>query len=119
MMSEHAQFLETDSRVSRISVEAGIMLLFERIQTGRFKVFDHLEDWFSEFRLYHRKEGKIVKVKDDLLDCTRYGIMMIREAISPAQAKARLKQRNPNLMPARCVRQHPHYLNRERAAGYA
>src|SRR5215475_2105605 len=24
---------------------------------GRFKVFKHLNDWWEEFRLYHRKDG--------------------------------------------------------------
>ena len=46
---------------------------------GRFKVFKHLLDWFEEFRLYHRKDGK-VKEGDDLLAATRYGIMMLRYA---------------------------------------
>jgi hypothetical protein len=30
------------------------------MQTGRLKVFDHLSDWLEEFRLYHRKNGRIV-----------------------------------------------------------
>lgn len=62
------------------SVEAGIMDMLTRMQTGRFKVFSHLNDWFDEFRLYHRKDGKIVKLDDDLLSATRYGVMMLRFA---------------------------------------
>lgn len=27
------------------------------MESGRFKVFKHLNDWFEEFRLYHRKDG--------------------------------------------------------------
>ncbi len=61
-------------------VEAGIQELHDRMMTGRFKVFAHLNDWFEEFRLYHRKDGKIVKEFDDLLDSTRYGRMMLRFA---------------------------------------
>ncbi len=30
------------------------MDMLDRMQTGRFKVFRHLNDWFEEFRLYHR-----------------------------------------------------------------
>ena len=64
------------------SVEAGIMDMLDRMQTGRFKVFKHLNDWFEEFRLYHRKDGKIVKVDDDLLSATRYANMMKRFAVT-------------------------------------
>ena len=41
--------------------------------TGKFKVFSSLLDWFEEFRLFHRKDGKVVKEGDDLLAATRYG----------------------------------------------
>jgi len=61
-------------------VEAGVIIILERMQTGRLKVFSHLEGWFDEFRLYHRKDGKIVKLRDDLLDATRYGVMCLRFA---------------------------------------
>jgi hypothetical protein len=61
-------------------VEAGITEMLERMQTGRLKVFDHLSDWFEEFRLYHREKGQIVKEHDDLMSATRIGIMMLREA---------------------------------------
>lgn len=61
-------------------VEAGVAEMLTRMETGRFKVFDHLEDWFQEFRLYHRKDGLIVKSGDDLLAATRYALMMRRHA---------------------------------------
>jgi len=54
--------------------------MLERMQTGRWKVFRHLEDWFQEFRLYHRKEGRVVKLADDLLSASRYAMMMLRHA---------------------------------------
>jgi hypothetical protein len=50
------------------------------METGKFKVFSSLLDWFEEFRLFHRKDGKVVKEGDDLLAATRYGIMMLRFA---------------------------------------
>lgn len=62
------------------SVEAGLMDMLDRMQTGRLKVADHLHDWFEEFRLYHRKDGKLVKVDEDLMSATRYLIMMLRFA---------------------------------------
>ena len=62
------------------------MAMLDRMQTGRFKVFRHLEDWFSEFRLYHRKDGKVTKEGDDLMAATRYGVMMLRLASAQAFA---------------------------------
>jgi phage terminase large subunit-like protein len=61
-------------------VEAGLMDMLQRMQTGRLKVAEHLNDWFEEFRLYHRKDGKVVKLDDDLMSATRYLIMMLRFA---------------------------------------
>lgn len=62
-------------------VEAGIMEMLTRMQTGRFKVFSHLTDWWQEFRLYHRQDGKIFKERDDLMDATRTAVMMLRYAV--------------------------------------
>jgi phage terminase large subunit-like protein len=61
-------------------VEAGVTEMLERFQTGRLLVFSHLRDWFEEFNLYHRKEGLIVKLNDDLMSATRYAMMMRRFA---------------------------------------
>ena len=62
--------------------------MLERMQTGRWKVFEHLEDWFAEFRLYHRKDGQVVKLRDDIMSATRYGVMMIRESVvEPARLR--------------------------------
>lgn len=60
--------------------EAGIMEMLDRMQTGRFKVARHLNDFFEEFRLYHRKDGKIVKENDDILSACRIAVMMLRHA---------------------------------------
>lgn len=69
-------------------VEAGVLDLLDRMQSGRFKVFSHLNDWFEEFRMYHRKDGKIVKLDDDLMSATRYANMMKRFAITkPSPSK--------------------------------
>lgn len=67
-------------------LEAGITEMLTRMETGRLKVFSHLNDWFEEFRLYHRKDGLIVKLGDDLMSATRYAMMMKRHA------KVRLKK---------------------------
>jgi hypothetical protein len=62
-------------------VEAGLMLMLDRMQTGRLKVFSHLAEWFAEKRSYHRKDGKVVKLRDDLMSATRYGVMGLRHAL--------------------------------------
>lgn len=75
-----------------ISVEPGIMAMFTRFQTGRLKVFSNLQDWFREFRIYHRADGKIVKKNDDLMSASRYAVQSLRYATinnwRPRQEKA-------------------------------
>lgn len=66
-------------------VEAGLMDMLDRMQTGRLKVARHLNDWFEEFRLYHREDGKVVKVADDLMSATRYACMALRHAVVNAK----------------------------------
>ncbi|MCC7047192.1 MAG: hypothetical protein IT562_10805 [Alphaproteobacteria bacterium] len=75
MMPEHATWPD-----GSLSTEAGIMEMDERMQSGRFKVAAHLSDWLEEFRFYHRKDGQIVKIKDDLMSATRIAVMMKRFA---------------------------------------
>lgn len=73
MLPERATFEDGTN-----GVEAGVMDMLDRMQSGRWKVFSHLVDWFEEFRLYHRKDGLIVKLQDDLMSASRYGLMMKR-----------------------------------------
>lgn len=76
-------------------VEAGLMEMLDRMRTGRLKVFRTLTEWFEEFRLYHRKDGKVVKLRDDLLSATRYAIMMKRFATTaPSPRKSDPKRNN-------------------------
>jgi phage terminase large subunit-like protein len=64
------------------SVEAGIMEMLDRMMTGRWKVFRTCTAWIEERRLYHRKDGKIVKLKDDVISASRYALMMKRFAVA-------------------------------------
>jgi hypothetical protein len=75
MLHEHAQFED-----SSVSVEAGLMAMLDRMRTGKLKVFKEHLDWWEEFRLYHRKDGKVVKEGDDLMCATRHALMMLRHA---------------------------------------
>jgi hypothetical protein len=64
------------------SVEAGVQDMLERMQTGRWKVFSTCGKWLAERRMYHRKDGKIVKVRDDVVCSSRYAYMSLRFAVS-------------------------------------
>lgn len=75
MLPEHATFEDGSN-----SVEAGLMDMLDRMLTGRFKVFKTCTAWLEERRLYHRKDGKIVKERDDVISASRYGVMMLRFA---------------------------------------
>lgn len=69
-------------------LEAGVADMLDRMQTGKLFVFAHLREWFEEFNLYHRKDGLIVKLNDDLLSATRYALMMRRFATTQSKKVA-------------------------------
>lgn len=75
MLDEHATWPD-----GSVSTEAAIMEIQDRMTSGRFKVAAHLSQWLEEFRLYHRKDGQIVKERDDLMSATQKGVMMQRFA---------------------------------------
>lgn len=62
------------------STEAGIMEMLARMRSYRFKVAAGFSDWWDEFRAYHRKDGIIVKINDDLMSATRIAVMARRRA---------------------------------------
>ena len=68
-------------------VEAGIQEMLERMQIGKFRAFSNLTEWFEEFRMYHRKDGLIVKQDDDLISASRYAFMMRRHATLKVKAQ--------------------------------
>lgn len=71
-----------------VGVEAGLVEMYERMTTGRWKVFSHLSDFFDEKMSYHRDEmGRIVKLNDDILSAARYAYMMRRFARQRFQCK--------------------------------
>ncbi len=82
LLSEHAQY--PDERGN--GLEASITDLSQRMESGRFKVFEHHENWFEEFRFYHRRiinsadgtrRSVPVAERDDLLSATRYAVMCL------------------------------------------
>jgi phage terminase large subunit-like protein len=73
-------------------VEAGISDMLQRMQTGRWKVFNTCGLWLEEFRMYHRKDGKVVKERDDVISASRYALMMKRFARTTEERKAKPRQ---------------------------
>jgi hypothetical protein len=66
------------------------------MRAGRFKVNEYMNDWFQEYRLYHRDEktGQIVKKGDDLMSATRIAWMARRHAtIAPLGSKLIARRR--------------------------
>lgn len=68
--------LGLDLTPAKNSVEAGIYEVWQRLSSGRLKVFKSLQNWRSEYRIYRRDEkGRIIKENDHLQDATRYLVM--------------------------------------------
>lgn len=93
MMSESARYKKDTGGAQ--PVEPIVLEIYERMLDGRFKVFSDQSEWFDEFRSYHRKDGKIVDRKDDILKATMYAVMMRRFAVQPF-----ISRRQTNQMPA-------------------
>jgi len=98
MLQDHATWPDGGN-----GVEVGLMEMRDLMVTGRFKVFAGLRDWFEEFTQYHRDEnGKIHKLKEDLLDATRYAYMMRRYAVQKSQIRSNLWGKSIN-QPAKWI----------------
>lgn len=92
MLAKRATFPKTDKSKGSSGVEAGLLEMLERMQTGRWKVFSTCTQWFEEKRLYYRDNGKVIKTNDDLIDASRYAMMMLRHAkvVDPLERLRRL-----------------------------
>lgn len=68
--------LGLDLEVAFNGVESGLYEVWQRLSTGRLKVFRSCQNWLSEYRLYRRDEkGAVVKSNDHIMDATRYLVM--------------------------------------------
>lgn len=85
--------LGLDLEVAFNGVESGIYEVWQRLSTGRLKVFKTCTNWLSEFRLYRRDDkGRVVKENDHLMDATRYLIM---SGLERAKTKPIVKEEKP------------------------
>lgn len=78
------------------ATEPIVMEILGRMRTGRFKVMDTPANraWFEEQQMYHRKDGVIVKIRDDIMAATNYMMMMLRYAIAEAESGPPVVLRN-------------------------
>jgi len=77
MMHEHATHSHLQG-ASATSLEGGIQEVDARERNGKWKVQRSCVYYLEERRTYHRKDGEVVKLKDDTLSAARYGMMMRR-----------------------------------------
>jgi hypothetical protein len=69
------------------TVEAGIFDVYERLTTGRLKVFNTCTKLLEEYRLYRRDEkGKIVKQHDHIMDALRYLVQRLQGTVDVKRA---------------------------------
>lgn len=80
------------------SVEAGIYTVWDALSNNKLKIFNTCKNLQDEYRLYRRDEkGNIVKAKDHLMDCMRYGVMaQSRIAKTEQQYKQSIKPKKSN-----------------------
>jgi phage terminase large subunit-like protein len=64
--------------VEAVSLEGGVTEIDQRERAGKWKVSRSCVLYLEERRLYHRKDGEIIKLRDDVLSASRYGCMMRR-----------------------------------------
>jgi phage terminase large subunit-like protein len=77
-------------------VEAGIYEVWQRLSTGRLKVFKSCANLLAEYRLYRRDDkGRVVKENDHALDALRYLVMSGKDIAGYAPAAAK-KSRTSN-----------------------
>jgi phage terminase large subunit-like protein len=77
MMAESATHANLKG-VAANSLEGGVQEIDLREKSGKLKVSRSCISYLEERRLYHRKDGEIVRLRDDVLSAGRYGVMMRR-----------------------------------------
>jgi phage terminase large subunit-like protein len=72
-------------------VDSGIMQVYQRLVTGRLKVFSNCSGLIAEYRTYARNaDGKIIKKNDHVLDALRYAIVsgLSMARVKPAEKRS-------------------------------
>jgi hypothetical protein len=87
-----------DIELANKALETGIQEVWDLFVEQRLKIFANCGAWFDEFRLYIRDDkGRIVRVKNHLMDGTRY---MVRSGLSRAKTPPADKKKRAGVDPA-------------------
>jgi phage terminase large subunit-like protein len=70
-------------------LEPVVAEVLERMGTGRLKIFNNCATLIEEMRDLHRRDGKIVPVRDDVWKALSYAVMMKRYATNPESLRFR------------------------------
>jgi phage terminase large subunit-like protein len=92
MRPTHATF-----RDGGYNFEAGIAEMETRFATGRLKIASHLSEAFDEYMNYHRVDGLVHKVDDDILSAIRVLCMDIRYARQTNQFGENMRRAGPTM----------------------
>jgi hypothetical protein len=78
MLPEHFSNPPAEGKLNgNNSIEAGLSEMLQRFETGRLQIFSSCIETLEEMRLYHRKNGKVVAIKDDLISAMRYAVLSV------------------------------------------
>lgn len=92
------QNLGLDLEITNNAVEAGLSEMWQRLSSGRMKVFKHLSHFQKEYCLYRRKEdGQIVKKNDHLMDDARYICLSGLARAKPVPQQPTIRQSEWNI----------------------
>lgn len=69
------------------TLDPSLLEVYQRLSSGRLKIFSHLANTLGEFRVYRRDEkGKVVKGNDHLMDALRYLVMSFDQVMETPPA---------------------------------
>lgn len=86
------QDLGLDLEIAMNGVEAGITEAWQRMSTGRLKVFRHLTNFKKEYCLYRRNDnGQVVKKNDHLLDALKFICLSGAARAKPVPSKHEMR----------------------------
>jgi hypothetical protein len=92
MLTKSARYPKAPGEVERGGaqpIEPIVVEMLERMGTGRLKIFSTCTALIEEMRDLHRKDGKIVPVRDDAWKALSYAIMMRRYATTESYGHIR------------------------------
>jgi phage terminase large subunit-like protein len=66
-----------DGKPGGNSVEFGLHWMLTKMQEGKLKIFSTCRKWLQEKATYHRKDGKIIALGDDMISASRYAFLSL------------------------------------------